>query len=351
MRQAEVQSQFLSRFDALFPRLKFRAMRRFPDRSFAPYAFALRVALGRGAVELDLLCVALTEGHPEEVQRFLRAVAEAQPPPTGQEALPTLIAPYFSPEAQALCRQAGVGYLDLAGNAGLETSHCYLEVGGRPNAQPRKRGVRSPFAGRAERVVRRLLLEPQRTWSMRALAQTAAVSLGLASMTTTALAELGAVYKGRKGVSLQDPAALLDAWAEGYDLRASPFIAYRTWLDAAQFEQELARRREALAARYALTLWSAARYLLGDAETPAYVSLYWRGDPALLARALNLSPDVGKTYVFCFQPYDESLLWGRQETREGLGVVHPMQLYLDLNSGEEREAALAQRVRERLLPW
>jgi hypothetical protein len=351
VRQAKVQSLFLSRFDELFPRLRFRAIRRFPDRSLPPYAFALRVAVGRAALELDLLCVVLTEGHPEEVRRFARAVAETAPLQMGHEAVPTLVAPFFSPESQALCREAGVAYLDLAGNAGLDTAHCHIELGGRQNTLPRKHEVRSPFSGRAERVVRRLMLEPERTWSMRALAQAASVSLGLASMTTTALAEMEVVRKGRSGVELLDPSALLDAWAEVYDLRSNAFVAYRSWQDARQFEQELIRHREALDGRYALTLWSAAHYLLGGDEAPAQVALYWRGDLALLARALILSPDVGRTYVFCFQPYDESLLWARRETPEGLGVVSPLQLYLDLNSGDEREVALAQRVRGRLLPW
>jgi hypothetical protein len=38
-------------------------------------------------------------------------------------------------------------------------------------------------------------------------------------------------------------------------------------------------------------------------------------------------------------------------TAKGLRVAHPLQLYLDLGSGDERELELAKRLRERLLPW
>jgi len=350
VRQAEVQALFLQRFGEIYPQLQFRGMRRFPDRTYAPYALALRVAFGKSRHELDLLCVILTEGHPEEVRHFLRQVSEVRPNSAYGEALVVLIAPYFSEEAQALCREAGVGYLDLAGNAYLETERVYLLLTGKPNALPRKREVQSPLRGRAERVVRRLLLEPGRIWALRALAEAAQVSLGLVSMATTALAKNGWVAKTRQGVSLLDAKGLLDAWAGVYDLRNSPFIAYRAWDDVVILERYLARNKD-FASRYALTLWSGAHHLLGEAETPGHMALFWRGAPEDLAQALRLSRDVGKGYVFVFQPYDESLLWGAVQTAEGLMVAHPLQVYLDLGSGDERELALAQRVREALLPW
>ncbi len=350
MRQAEVQALFLQRFGEVYPQLQFRGLRRFPDRSYAPYALALRVALGKSRHELDLLCIILTEGHPEEVRHFLRQVSQARPNSGYGEALIALVAPYFSEEAQALCREAGVGYLDLAGNAYLETDRAYLLLTGKPNPLARKREVQSPLRGRAERVVRRLLLEPGRTWALRALAEAAQVSLGLTSMVTTALAKSGWVAKTRQGVSLLDAKGLLEAWANVYDLRNSPFIAYRAWDDPAILERRLVQNK-GLAGHYALTLWSGAHHLLGEVETPGHMALFWRGAPEDLAQALRLSRDVGKGYVFVFQPYDESLLWGAVQTAEGLMVAHPLQLYLDLGSGDERELALAQRVREALLPW
>lgn len=350
MRQAEVQALFLQRFGEIYPQLQFRGMRRFPDRTYAPYSLALRMALGKNRHEMDLLCVVLTEGHPEEVRHFVREAAQAEPALAYGGALTVLVAPYLTPESQAICREAGVGYFDLAGNAYLETDRVFLLLMGKPNALARKREVKSPLRGRAERVVRRFLLEPERIWSLRALAEAAQVSLGLASMVTTALAQKGWLGKTRQGVSLLDAKGLLDAWANVYDLRNSPFIAYRAWEDWAILEQRLAGNKD-FAGRYALTLWSGAYHLLPGVETPAHMALFWRGALEELAQVLRLSRDVGKGYVFVFQPYDESLLWGAVKTAEGLAVAHPLQVYLDLGSGDERELALAQRVREALIPW
>ena len=325
-------------------------MRRFPDRTHSPYGFALRLACGKAGIEIDLLCVALTEGDLREVRRFIRRIGEIQAMPPHVEAVPVLIAPYLSEGARALCRQAEIGYFDLAGNAGLDTPHIFLHVAQRADESARKRRIRNPFAGKAERVVRRLLLEADKHWAMRELARSSSVSLGLASMVTSSLADTGLVAKGRSGLNVYDPAGLLDAWKQSYDLRRSAFRIYRSDVPVAALQARLLAQGDLGGARYALTLWSGAHSLLRQPGAPPHLALYWLGNPDQLGSILRLE-DVGKTAVFVFQPYDESVLWEARETDEGLFVVHPLQLFLDLGSGDEGERRLAQRVRERLLPW
>jgi hypothetical protein len=354
LRQAEVQSLFLRDFDTLYPKLTFRAIRRFPGRIQGLYRMALRVAFGRSGAELDLLCIPLTDGHPQEVQRIIERLHERgveQVAQAGIEAVPTLVAPYFGDESRALCREAGVAYFDLAGNAGIDLPTLFLDISGKTNRHVRKKVIQAPFDGKAERVVRRLLLDTERRWSMRDLAAAADISLGMASMVTSSLADEGLVKKSRTGLEVSAPGALLDAWAERYDLRRSIFRTYRSWEDVERLEERIGRMHDSLGDRYALTLWSGARQLLGDNHETAYVSLYWTGPVDDLVQRVNLNPDAGKTYVFVFRPYDESILWEAQETPAQLRIAHPLQLYLDLGSGDEEELALAQRVRERLLPW
>lgn len=350
MRQSEVQSRFLKSFGTLYPQLTFRGLRRLAHGSLGPYAFVLRVTLGRAVLPVDMLCVALTEGYPEEVRRFIQRIGQHGDRPESPDTVPVLIAPYLSPESQALCRAAGVGYFDLAGNAGLDTASVYLELGGRPNPNAREKHLRDPFTGRAERIARRLLLEPERTWAMRDLAAAAGVSLGMASMTTTALAEARLVTKGRGGLSLVDPAGLLEAWAQSYDLRRSALHIYRSWWGVEELEQRLARRCAAHG-HGALTLWSGARHLLTEDSAAPRLALYWQGDVQPLVEIMNLDEVKGRTYVFVFEPYDESVLWETRRVAGDLEIVHPVQLCLDLGSGDEAELELAQRVRAALLGW
>ena len=349
MRQAELQSLFLQNFGRLFPQFRFRGLRRFPSHTHAPFAFALSVSFGKAEVELDLLCATLVDGHPQDVRRMMELVQRAEATPAESDAVPVLVAPFFSDDARALCREKGLGYFDLAGNAGLDAARVYVDVEGKANRHVRKRELGTPFLGKSERIVRRLLIEPGRRWNMRELAVAAEVSLGLASMVTSSLAEMGVIGKQRSGTSLYDPRALLDAWAEHYDLRRSPFRVYRAWRNVAALEADLARRRDALADSYALTLWSGAYRLLTSSEPAPHLALYWRDSTERLVAELGLNEDAGNTYVFVFRPFDDSLFWGRRETEGHLFVVHPLQLYLDLGSGDEEEVVLAQRVRDRLL--
>jgi len=350
VRQSEVQSQFLKSFGALYPQLTFRGLRRLANGSLGPYAFVLRVTLGRALIPVDMLCVALTEGYPEEVRRFIQRIGKSGDRPEGPDTVPVLIARYLSPEAQALCRAAGVGYFDLAGNAGLDTANVYFELGGRPNPNAREKQLRDPFAGKAERLARRLLVEPERTWAMRDLAAAAGVSLGMASMATTALAEARLVTKGRGGLHVTDPAGLLEAWGQSYDLRRSALHIYRSWWGTQELEQRLAQRCCAHG-RGALTLWSGAGHLLAEDPTAPRLAFYWQGDIQPLVEIMNLDEVKGRTYVFVFEPYDDSVLWETRRIAGDLEIVHPVQLCLDLGSGDEAELALAQRLRAALLGW
>jgi len=350
-RQAEVQSRFLDSFGALYPQLTFRGVRRFPARAYGPYGFALRVAFGKAGIELTLLCAILTDGFPQDVARYIQRIKQADSTGAGEDTISILVAPYFSAEARALCHEAGIGYFDLAGNAGLDTPRVFLKIQGRENVSPRERQLRTPFEGKAERLVRALLLDPEKHWTMRELAQVAGISLGLASMVTSALASMGLAAKNRTGLRLLNPGALLDAWAQSYDLRRSAFCVYRSLADVAEVERKLANPQTPLGGPCALTLWSGAHCLLQEENDAPRLAFYYQGTPEQLARTLHWTPDKGKTFVFVFQPYDESLLWRAVRAKERLAVVHPLQLYLDLISGDEEELRLAQRVRERLLPW
>ena len=351
MRQALVESKFLHDFDALYPQVAFRGIRRFPKGGQTPYAFALRIAFAGEDVECDLLCAVLSDGHPREIKQFIDGLAADADSPELPGGLPVLVVPYLGDESRALCREASVGCLDLAGNAMLKTDRVYFEIAGKRNRHPRKKAIRSPFEGKAERIIRRLLLEPERRWRMRDLADDAQVSLGLASMVTSRLTEDGLATKSRSGFDLQNPGAVLDMWKETYDLKTSQLHALRSWVTLPTLITRLAESKRRLGPDYALTLWSGANCLMEDETESPHLALYWSGAPDELTRTLRLQEESGRSYVFVFEPYDECALWGAKEAENGLRVVHPLQLYLDLGCGDKQEVSLAQRLRTRLLTF
>ncbi|MBC7052256.1 hypothetical protein G6O46_24925, partial [Salmonella enterica subsp. enterica serovar Enteritidis] len=93
-------------------------------------------------------------------------------------AMPIFIAPYISPEAQALCNEFEVGYLDLVGNARIVFDTVFIErrVDTKPPAI--QRSLKSIFKPKSAQVLRVLLRDPDRAWRVADLAHTAEVSLG-----------------------------------------------------------------------------------------------------------------------------------------------------------------------------
>jgi hypothetical protein len=66
-------------------------------------------------------------------------------------------APYISPAAAEVCKQNGIGYLDLAGNCLLSFGTIHIQREGRPNSSFERREYRSLYSPKAERILRVLL--------------------------------------------------------------------------------------------------------------------------------------------------------------------------------------------------
>src|SRR5436309_2402325 len=63
-----------------------------------------------------LVCEVKSNGQPRNVRAALLQLRN-DIAHFGDDAVPVFIAPYLSPEAQALCKESEVGFLDLVGNA------------------------------------------------------------------------------------------------------------------------------------------------------------------------------------------------------------------------------------------
>jgi hypothetical protein len=292
----------------------------------------------------------IAPGYHDEVERAIRRVARAREQMNDLEWLPVLLAPYLAPDDRHLCQQNRIGYLDLVGNAGLESPSVYVSIG-RSTLRPSSGTQRaiSPFEGKAERVARRMLLTPYKTWNMRELAGQCGISLGMASMVTTVLMEQGVVTKTRKGIALFDPKTLLESWEKAYRFARNPYQVFRTSTSPGEVIDRLKFLIITEPDSWALTLWSGAYALLQETPEQARVGLYWAGNVVECAEQLQLRGVTGDTVVVVFQPYDPSVFWQSIMLTNRERVVSPLQLYLDLASGDAEELALAKRVRSKFL--
>ena len=298
----------------------------------------LTVVVGSGKTARRILVECKSVGEPRYLAQAITVLtlATRQAP----RSYPLVAAPYLGPEGQRLCREAGVGYLDLAGNAFLRFDGVLVDrrSGERP---PRaKARLRRLFSPKSSRILRVLLEQPDQEWTLARLATEAAISVRTAHLVINALEEKAFVDKRRGATRLEKPAALLDLWAENYRLDQH---RRQTFYSFVRSPRELAAKLAAQATgkrvSLALTLHAGAA-LVAPFVRYTDVHAYVGGDIARLAKALDLRPVETGGNVRLLTPNDEGVFY-RTQAIEGIPVVCNTQLYLDLlhYPGRGREAA------------
>ena len=72
-----------------------------------------------------LACEVNADTRPSKVRASLKKLRDCAAHLAG-EATPVFIAPYLSPEAQAICKESHAGFLDLEGNARLSVGEVFI---------------------------------------------------------------------------------------------------------------------------------------------------------------------------------------------------------------------------------
>ncbi len=254
------------------------------------------------------------------------------------------IAPYISPDAATICAEAGIGYLDLAGNCLLSFETVFIHREGKANPQIQRRKLRSLYSSKAERILRVLLTKPQQNWKTEALAKVAKVSYGQISNVKSLLADREWLASSENGLRLSNPNAVLDEWATQYRYQRNQVTDYYAMADIVECECQLAEACQRQKIRYALTAFSGAARL---APTVRYqrVSVYVDSDPDSLADALGWKRVTSGANVSLLVPYDEGVFFSGQEVG-GIQIVAPVQIYLDLQNYRSRGQEAAQNVRK-----
>lgn len=299
-----------------------------------------------------LVCEVKANGQPRHVMMALQQlryfIAHS-----GEEAIPVFIAPYLSPEAQALCREDGAAYLDLHGNARIVFDGVFIErrVLGKPPSE--RRELKSLFKPKSAQVLRILVQDPGRSWRVSELAKAADVSIGHVSNVRSALLRRDWAQVSEGGLHLSEPDALLDAWRDEYERPAGQRLGFYTVLHGSAFEEAL---RGALNAgpeqgRAILASFSAAQWLAPYGRTGSqYFYADGKGLEKLKAN-LKLSPSSKGENVFVLLPKEEGPFLDAIEPMPGIVCASPVQTYLDLSAAGERGREAADHLRQERLQW
>lgn len=256
------------------------------------------------------------------------------------------IAPYISPDAGKICEDAGMGYLDLAGNCLLSFETIYIRQTGAPNPKVQKRDLRSLYSPKAERILRAMLTEPRRAWKITELAQAVDVSLGQVANVKKLLADREWLALSDAGMLLSKPGDLLDDWVRAYNYRRNQIHEYYSLAGAGNAETNLAEACEQLGVRYALTSFSGAIRIAPMVRYNRAVA-YVEGDLAAVAAAAQMKPVDSGPNILLLTPYDEGVFYAASPI-EGTMIASPVQVYLDVISSRARGEEAAEAIRRKL---
>ncbi|MDG6933390.1 MAG: hypothetical protein JRN68_01705 [Nitrososphaerota archaeon] len=205
------------------------------------------------------------------------------------------------------------------------------------------RVTKNIFEPKSSRVIRILLSNPGKSWTLRELAGEAGISLGYTHAVCSALINGGYLVRNETNqLTVVDPLTLLRRWAAYHQ-----YSTANTFLDYYSFEREVDRLIEGFGktrGRYALTGLSGA-WLVAPHVRPVIVEAYVKGkeDAGAIADLLRLKPIPKNGNVRFVLPYDEGVFY-RAQSIKGVKVVSNTQLYVDLFNNPARGEEASQAV-------
>jgi hypothetical protein len=288
-----------------------------------------RLLLNFGGARVELAAAFLSVPYPSGLHRLL----------TREPDVDAVVVDRIPTGLIEAATDAGVAVLDRHGH-GRVVRPGFVYVAPPPRHTPAfSRSSTSPFAPKASRLVRALLVEPSMRWRLSSLAEAVDVDPGNAHRVLASLMTAGLLERDEDEYVTSDPGSLLEAWAEANRrpreqvsipvpgaLEDEIRVILPTLGPAAVVSGELAAERMApyLPAQSALihcydrVAWER----LARGITPRYI-------PEGSVLAGRLVVDLVDEGVAQFG-----------ETTNGLPLVHPVQAYVDLfgSRGRGREA-------------
>jgi hypothetical protein len=268
------------------------------------------------------------------------------------ETLSLLVAESISPGAKDLLRNDRVGYYDSGGSLFLPARGAYLYVD-KPPPKTLVKSLRSLFTGRRAQVLNALLVRRRDWFRGKELADEAHVSPATASEVLTELERFDWVVSRGQGPSkerhVQDPAALLDAWANHISAVHSPAMRryFMPSLQADRLLEVVARVFSLRAIEYAISYEAAAQryapYLTSVSQVRCRLLPSQAVDAALVELGARVVGEGANLAIIETKSPGELLF---RECIDDVWLASPIQVYLDLLRGEGRAKEMAAHLRK-----
>jgi len=296
--------------------------------------------------QVDLFVQTWQHLLPNTVWGFFQKLNEIRP-----DGVMLICTPYISRRVAEMCREQNVSYLDGVGNCWIAAPGLFINISGRPNRPTVSKAV-DPFSKKSSRIVRILLTHPGKGWQVQQLAQQADVSLGLVSKVKTKLIEDAYLEERDRLLYMRDAVKLLQGWSAEYRPHVKRMQLFAIPRPNA-IENRLAEWCRTNKVTYALTQLAAAwRYspIVRYDKSVAYIDRKLETGNRLKSLLEHIDAREVDTGANCtLWIMDDPAVFTDAKEFDGVTLVSPLQLYLDLMALSGRGKDAAQEIFEREL--
>ncbi len=283
-------------------------------------------------------------GEPRHIKQAITQVKLVSK--TIPNSYPVVASSFLSETSREICKKSDVGYIDLLGNIYIDLPQIHIEKESKKTKQVEKKKQKQLFSPVATRIIRSLLTEPEKKWTIQSLSQQSEVSLGythrvVEKLTDKQFLERNNDYK----LLLTNKSRLLDTWRENYSFKDNTIYSYYTFeKNKNTLFNKIQKTSLSIKSSYALTLHSGASFIAPYVRYTD-VHLYIKSNREDWIQHLDLRPVESGANIYLFIPYDKGVLQTLQ-TIKGNVVASNLQLYLDLYSYPKRGKEQAEKIRE-----
>jgi len=299
--------------------------------------------------EKNLILEIKSIGEPRHIERAISQLKLYTNNTTN--GYPIVASSYISEKSREICRELGVGYIDLSGNIFVDLPYIHIEKESKDNKPVEKKRQKYLYSPVSTRILRTLLLEPKKTWSIKSLSHDSQVSLGYSHRVVERLLDEKIVQRNENYLlELKDPKRLLNQFREEYSYKQNTIHPVYTFEKSKElFFKKLVNISKSKKVEYALTLHSGASFI---APYVRYTDIHlYIGSPVQVwKKSLDLRPVESGANLYLFEPYDRGVFQGLQTINQ-LKIVSNIQLYLDLYNYPKRGREQAEFLREKKLKF
>ncbi len=286
-----------------------------------------------------------SSSRPGQVERAAAQLGQL----VDEDFIPILVVPFMSKAGAETADQLRLNWLDLSGNAHIRDEGLHVWVKGQPDRLRAAGRPSSPFAPKSARITRTLLLDPNRWWRQKDLAETTGLDDGNVSRIVRRLGDEALLERRNRELRPRNPDLLLDAWAEDYRFDRHQAVLGHLSGGGIEIARELDDRLADADITHAFTGLPAA-WAMSHFARFRLTSVYVEGDPRAAAEKTEIRIGDKGANVQLLGPDDDGVLAGGEEY-DGLPCVAPVQVYLDLLNLPERSREAADQLRAEQMAW